>query len=59
MVSAGDDEALARAILSIRDGKVDTTAYRTKARAYALARFDRELIYGPLAAEVVRRLAAA
>jgi len=59
VVAAGDDEALARAILSIRDGKVNTTAYRTEARAYALARFDRDLVYGPLAAEVVRRLAAA
>ena len=59
LVEAGDDAALAGAILSIRDGKVNTTAYRTKARTYALARFDRELVYGPLAAEVVRRLAAA
>ena len=59
LVEAGDDAALARAILSIRDGKVDTMGYRSRARAYALARFDRELVYGPLAAEVVRRLAAA
>ena len=59
LVGAGDDAALARAILSIRDGKVDTMGYRSRARAYALARFDRELVYGPLAAEVVRRLAAA
>ena len=59
LVGAGDDAALARAILRIRDGKVDTMGYRSRARAYALARFDRELVYGPLAAEVVRRLAAA
>ncbi len=59
LVGAGDDASLARAILSIREGKVDTMAYRTRARAYALARFDRDVVYGPLAAEVVRRLAAA
>ena len=59
LIGAGDDEALARAILRIRDGKVDTTGYRTRARAYALARFDRDVVYGPLAAEAVRRLAAA
>jgi len=59
LVGAGDDAALARAILSVRDGTVDTTAYRVRARAYALARFDRDVVYGPLAAEVVRRLVAA
>ena len=59
LVGAGDDAALARAILSVRDGTVDTTAYRARARAYALARFDRDVVYGPLAAEVVRRLVAA
>jgi len=59
LVGAGDDAALARAILDIRNGAVDTTGYRARARAYALSRFDRETVYGPLAREVAHRFAAA
>jgi colanic acid biosynthesis glycosyl transferase WcaI len=59
LVGAGDDAALARAIVNIRDGNVDTTAYQARARAYAIAKFDRDVVYGPLAAEAARRVAAA
>src|SRR2546426_11786309 len=44
LVRAGDDAWLARGDLRIREGKVDTMAYRTRARAYALARFDRDVV---------------
>jgi putative colanic acid biosynthesis glycosyltransferase WcaI len=53
VVAAGDDAALARTILAVRDGGVDTAGYRARARAYAVSRFDRDAVYGPLAAEVV------
>ena len=59
LVGAGDDAALARAILDIRNGGVDPSGYRARARAYAVLRFDREAVYGPLARDVARRFAAA
>jgi putative colanic acid biosynthesis glycosyltransferase WcaI len=59
VVPAGDDDALARAILMIRQGAVDVESCRARARESALARFDREAIYGSLAAELDARVEAA
>jgi hypothetical protein len=58
-VPAGDDEALTRAILMIRQGAVDVESCRARARESALARFDREAVYGSLAAELDTRVEAA
>jgi len=59
LVAAGDDAALSRAILDIQNGTVDVARYRARARTYAVSRFDREAVYGPLAREAARRFAAA
>jgi len=59
LVAAGDDAALSRAILDIQNGTVDVARYRACARTYAVSRFDREAVYGPLAREAARRFAAA
>lgn len=52
VVPAGDERALVEGILSIRDGHVDVRACRDNARRYALKRFDRRAVYGPLAASL-------
>ena len=49
IVEAGDDQALAEAIRRIERGEVDTQGYRTRARAFALETYSREVVYGPMA----------
>ncbi len=48
LIKAGDDAALANVIRLIRAGKVDTAAYRRRAREFALRHFERGSVYGPL-----------
>lgn len=49
VVAASDDEALVREIGKIRGGQVDVAGYRSRARRFALVRFDRRAVYEPLA----------
>lgn len=48
VIPASDDEALYRAIEQIRRWEVDATQMRRRAREFALARFERGAVYGPL-----------
>jgi glycosyltransferase involved in cell wall biosynthesis len=54
-VPAGDDAALAEQIQRIRSGKVDVNVYRARARKFAQKVFDRDVVYGPLVSELMRR----
>jgi colanic acid biosynthesis glycosyl transferase WcaI len=54
-IPASDDGALSRALLAIKNGEIDTTRYRTAAREYATAHFDRHATYGPHAAAIRSR----
>ncbi|MBA3466572.1 MAG: glycosyltransferase, partial [Gemmatimonadaceae bacterium] len=47
--SPEDESALARSILSVRDGEVDTARCRRNARDYAVKHFSRREVYGPIA----------
>jgi colanic acid biosynthesis glycosyl transferase WcaI len=49
VIPASDAEALVAAIRAIRNGEIDTERCRLDARAYAIAHFDRERVYGPIA----------
>jgi colanic acid biosynthesis glycosyl transferase WcaI len=56
VIPAGDDAALVQQIQQIRNGAVNITAYRTRAREYALRVFGRDAVYGPLVDDL-RRMA--
>jgi colanic acid biosynthesis glycosyl transferase WcaI len=45
VISAGDDEALARVIVQLKTGELDSRPYREAGRAYARDHFDREQAY--------------
>jgi len=49
VTSPTDESALARNILSVRDGEVDAARCRVNARSFAVAHFSRREVYGPLA----------
>jgi colanic acid biosynthesis glycosyl transferase WcaI len=49
VIPAGDPEALVAVIHAILGAEIDTERCRLDARAYALAHFDREKVYGPIA----------
>ncbi|UCF18252.1 MAG: glycosyltransferase family 4 protein [Gemmatimonadota bacterium] len=48
VVPPGDDGSLAEMLQSIKAGEVPTSDYRRRARDFAVRRFDRRAIYGPL-----------
>lgn len=49
VIPSSDAEALVAAIQAIRSGETDTERCRLDARAYAIAHFDRDRVYGPIA----------
>ena len=51
VIPASDDKALVRAIQRVRAGEVDVTQHRRRAREFAVLRFDRSAVYGPLVQE--------
>jgi putative colanic acid biosynthesis glycosyltransferase WcaI len=51
LIPASDDHALVRAIQRVRAGEVDVAGHRRRAREFALERFDRRVVYGPLVQE--------
>lgn len=59
LVAAGDDAALVDVIRRIREGHLDTDAYRRRGREFALRYFDRSAVYGPLADAHLNRTHAA
>lgn len=52
VIPASDDVALVRVIEGVRAGVVEMEGRRRAARAYAIARFSREAVYGPLIEEM-------
>jgi len=56
VIPAEDEQALATVIRQQRTGQIDSTGYRRRARAFALRHFDRQAVYGPVAAALQRRL---
>jgi colanic acid biosynthesis glycosyl transferase WcaI len=48
VIPASDDEALVRVLQRIRAGEVDVTQHRRRAREFAVQKFDRRAVYGPL-----------
>jgi len=53
VIPASDDAALVEEIKRIRRGQVPVAAYRERARRFALERFGREAVYGPITGEMV------
>jgi hypothetical protein len=51
-IGAGDDAALVTTIRRLQSGGVDSAAYRRRARAFALSRFERRAVYGPVVARL-------
>ena len=51
LIPASDDEELVRVIRRVRAGEVDAAEHRRRARAFAVQRFDRATVYGPLVQE--------
>lgn len=51
-VPAGDDDAVLRALDSVRRGHVDVARMRQNAREYALRTFSRDVVLAPLAREL-------
>lgn len=51
VIRASDDEALVRVIQQVRSGEVDVAQHRRRAREFAVRRFDRRAVYGPLVQE--------
>jgi colanic acid biosynthesis glycosyl transferase WcaI len=49
IVPASDDAGLAKTIVAIHRGEVQTAAYRRRARIYALETFDRSAVYSQMA----------
>lgn len=48
LVPAGDAGALARTVLAIKNGRINTHALRDNARAFAAANYERSAVYGRL-----------
>jgi len=51
-VPAGDDQALAKVIQLVKQGHVDSKAYRIRAREFAIQAYGREHVYGALVNEL-------
>jgi len=49
---AEDPAALAEVLRQVKRGEIQMDAYRANARQYAIERFDRHAVYGPIAAEL-------
>ncbi len=47
-IPPSDARALAKALCELRDGAIDTSERRRRARAFGVARFGRERVYGPI-----------
>jgi colanic acid biosynthesis glycosyl transferase WcaI len=52
-VPASDDAALVTALRAVAGGAVDTATCRRLARAFALGTFGRDVVYGPIARELL------
>jgi colanic acid biosynthesis glycosyl transferase WcaI len=51
VLDAGDFAGLVRLIAGMRNGEVDTTGYRRRAREAAMCEFDRDSVYGAVISE--------
>ncbi len=59
VVPPSSEADLAEAIRRIQAGEIDTEPYRRRARRFALQRFDRPAVYGPIAEALYGRETAA
>jgi len=55
IVPAGDDEALCKVILQLKNGEIDSRSYRAAGRAYSVEHFERRRTYEPQAAAIHAR----
>jgi glycosyltransferase involved in cell wall biosynthesis len=56
VVPAEDEHSLAETLRRIARGEMDTSTMRRRAREYAIRTFDRQNVYGPIAAKLLTRL---
>ena len=48
MIPPSDAQALAETLCELRDGAIDVSERRRRARAFGVARFGRDRVYGPI-----------
>ena len=53
VVPPSDGRSLATAILAVKDGTIDSAAFRVRAQSYARKTFDEELLYGTVSREML------